>query len=335
MDNQFQINVLKEAAKRTLPGQRLADLLVELLDISVASAYNRMNGTTNLTAEELVTVAKAFQISLDQQIHQFEDKVSFRFPPMFGRQPLIQQFLLQLYQDLSRLSQIPDVHIRYVTNEIPLFYYFHFPVLGAFKLFLWGRTIWMDPVVSDTVFSSADWGGLKQEEMSQLMERLLQQFTAVPSNELWHTHFLDNTLNQITYYYGQGLIESKETAQELIQCVSDLVDLFDTFLREGKKSLVGRRTKGLSGSLQVHHNDTTHTNNTILVDAGSLSHVYFTFDNPNFMYSNDPKFMAYTREWIGKLEDVSPVVSTYGQAARTRLIKLLNMRVHEAMKQLD
>ncbi|MCF8238485.1 MAG: helix-turn-helix domain-containing protein [Saprospiraceae bacterium] len=335
MENSFQINFLKEAAKRTLAGKRLADQLVELLDISLASAYNRMNGTSNLSAEELIVVAKAFNISLDQQIHQFEDHISFRFPPLFGRQPQINQFLLLLHRDLSRLSMIQGVNIRYVSNEIPLFYYFHFPALGAFKLFLWGKTIWKDPDVQDTVFSETDWGGLRQEELILLMERLLQQYTAIPSVELWHTHFLDNTLNQIRYYYDQGLIDSKKTAQMLIQCVSNLVNLFDNFLRNGQKSLSSRQTKGFSGLLTVHHNESTHSNNTVLVEAGALTTVYLTFDNPNFMHSDHPKFLAYTRNWIHKLESVSPVVSTHGQAARVRLINLLNMRVYEAMKTLE
>ncbi|MCF8238782.1 MAG: hypothetical protein K9I85_11540 [Saprospiraceae bacterium] len=312
-----------------------AELLTELLDISLPAAYNRLNGKSRLTLDEVVLLSQFFQISIDRSVSQYSDEVRLKFQPINGHQPLIRDYLHHLYNDLTKLTTLEGIQIRYASSEIPIFYYFHFPMLAAFKLYLWGRTIWNDPSVENQAFSIKDWGGISRLDTEQIMHSILSQYTRIPSIELWHTHLIDNTINQILYFSDQGLIEDEETKTSLLSSVEALLDLLESFARKGKKWVPGLPEKAWSSILTIHHNETTHTNNTVLITSPEFAALYFSFDNPNFMQTADQRLTEYTQEWFEKLIRRSPMVSTHGNTYRVRLFQMLRQRLNSPMVQIS
>jgi hypothetical protein len=57
--------------KKAIPANlNLADEVSELLEISADSAYRRLRGETDITLEEMVLLAKTYNISLDSIIEK-------------------------------------------------------------------------------------------------------------------------------------------------------------------------------------------------------------------------------------------------------------------------
>lgn len=318
---------LQQLGQSPIAKKPFSEHLASLLDISVPSAYNRLSGKCKLTLDEALLLCDFFQVSFDQFRAGSSVEVKFNFPPLNRRQPFVGEYLHLLHEDLVKLNKIEGVQIRYASSEIPVFYYFHVPTLAAFKLYLWGRTIWNDPAVEGKPFSNKDWGGLFNMANSQLMNAIRNQYSRIPSVELWHTHILDNTLNQIKYFSEQGLIMDDETTDALFTSVESLLDLLENFAQKGKKWVPELSEKTFSSPLAIHHNETTHTNNTVLVTSLHHSVVYFSYDNPNFMHSTDTSMVNYTATWFDKMFNHSPMISTHGVTYRIRMFNLLRGRL--------
>jgi hypothetical protein len=149
--------------------------------------------------------------------------------------------------------------------------------------------------------------------------KLNDLYTTIPSTEIWSTHLVDNTLNQIKYYAQGGMFKTKSDIIIIINQLSSLMKDLQAAAKTGHKSFKDGR---IGSSFNLYHNEITHTNNVILLDSHSKKFAFATYDNPNYMETSHTAFWNYSFEWFSKLQQRSHSVSQ--QSERNRLI-LFNM----------
>lgn len=311
-----------EEIKNTLGPEK--DFVSELgadLSLGKSAIYKRINGDTMLSMSEMGALAKKYGISLDKLFDLSDHQITFDFPRLETQPESFQEYLSPIIADLEALQALPGKVVYYATDEVPLFHYLYSPELTLFKMFVWARTVWRSPGLQLSKFSF-EIGGPKIKEM---IAKALRLYCEVDSVEFWGINILDNTLSQIQYYAESGLFENIEDAAVLHDQMQGLIKT----LRMNAEKATKKQTSliGKEGNFTLYYNEMLHINNTIYVKSDLASAVYVTFDNPNFMQSQDARILEYTEEWFNKLKRNSTCISQESERGRIQFFEELNRRM--------
>lgn len=118
-----------------------ADLLSEILNISRDSAYRRIRGETILSLDEVKKLARHFKISVDAIISPSSEVASFHYKVVNNGEFNFADWLKNILQNLTMLSNSEKGELLYFAKDMPVFYYFNSPLLSSFKMFFWMSSV--------------------------------------------------------------------------------------------------------------------------------------------------------------------------------------------------
>jgi hypothetical protein len=330
---QFQTKLLERIIKQIDAEDPLLHL-AEQMGLSRNTLYKRYAGYTPFHLEELLFLTKKYNLSVDGLVHDSEDWYQFYFPFSRNSKPDPVAFLSNIARDLNFLIKSGNPSVWYVSDEIPFFQYMHFDLLFAFKLCVWGRLIWSDDNEMEAVSPLELMHALQQHtKLRDMREHLLQMYLTIPTVEIWSTHVVDNTVEQIKYLVFTGQLQDRGMLEDIIQ---DLEQLNEHMLYQagiGEKRSVGNRTSAHS-SLALFHNEMTHTNNTILTRCDAGRTIYLTYDNPNYMKCEDEPLCQYTEDWMKNLQRQTVLISKSAEKHRVRYFAVIREKIQALRKEL-
>ena len=138
----LQTALLKRVLDRFPKNSEGVTALMDKFSLSQAAVYRRIKGDTLLTPTEMASLAKLYDISLDQIIFENTSRAFFGFNAIADDIKDLETYLKDLKGKLDKFGQMPDADVWFPTNDIPIFYYCFFPEIISFKLYVWGRNIW-------------------------------------------------------------------------------------------------------------------------------------------------------------------------------------------------
>ncbi|MBD0369139.1 MAG: helix-turn-helix domain-containing protein, partial [Flavisolibacter sp.] len=193
--------------KNLLPAHlSLVDEVAEVLNISTESAYRRIRGEKPIDFEELKKLASKYKISIDQFLLSDSSSVLFSDRSLQANLSLdFSIFLKSLVQDLTFINSFEKKKITYLSKDIPFYYNFTFPELGAFKCFFWLKSVNPAPAYTKEIFSIYKY----KEQFSELTSKIYQLQLQVPTIEIWNVECVNVTIRQVEY-----LRETKSFASE-------------------------------------------------------------------------------------------------------------------------
>ncbi len=267
------------------------------MGISTSVLYKRLSGQSQFTLGELGFLMRKYQLSFDGWVWQSHEKVEVMLPGMLLPIASIEDFLGRMEGLFQQMHQVPNPVIRYATREMPIFYYFMNPSLGAFKMYFFAKFIWKIPGISENVPFSME---LISAYLRKQMQGLWQQYAKIPSSEIWNPNVWDNTLQQILY-----LLERREFAQpgnalDVLESVRQVIQHSAIMAKAGNKLYDFNRT---GGEVYYYNNRVTHTNNIIVAGNSDKKWLFMTHDNPNYMISHNPSLIKYTLNWMDLLKE--------------------------------
>lgn len=286
-------------------GQTRADKLriAEALGISLDVLYKRLQSKTLFTLQDLGALMNAFHLSLDSLLVEvpFYAKVFLQAQktPVHS----FADYLNNLQVLFARLEPLEEVSITYASSEVPLFYYFQYPHLASFKLFVFAKNVWQLPALQYSNSFSLD---LFSAHQLNTIAQLWKQYQRLPSIEIWTPQIWHTTLNQLAFYAEQGLFRDRADLDQLLTEIKDCTAQMRQYVYNGHKGLPGSH-------LKLHANYLFHTNNLILAQKGEQEMLFITHDNPNYLYSEEPELLEYTRNWLDKVISASPRLGDSGQ----------------------
>ena len=95
-------------------------------------------------------------------------------------------------------------------KDVPVYHYYNFPELAAFKYFFWMKTILHYPDYNKTVFNPSRMA----ENLMKTGEKILATYNKIPSTEIWNVENINTTLRQIEYYKETNVFGSKDDLHE-------------------------------------------------------------------------------------------------------------------------
>ncbi|MFT7606705.1 MAG: hypothetical protein ACI8VT_004308, partial [Saprospiraceae bacterium] len=235
MSKKLQDQLLDEIISRFPKRKDAVEVLTKLLGIQQDAIYRRLRGGTQLTPDEIALLTKTFNLSLDSLIYKESDTVFFNFTPFSNTVNNVGDYLNEVLKDLLQVNQLPDVHIHYVSYEIPFFYYAFFPELISFKLFIWGKTVWDFGYLKDKLF---DFDIISYPD-EKIIQDILKNFLCLPTTEIWSVNIIDNTLSQIEYFVNTGGFKNPTDAYVLCDKMQLLVTQWRKMAAHGKKFPLG------------------------------------------------------------------------------------------------
>lgn len=328
LQDQFLEAVLSQYPKRSVA----VDALSEMLGTGKDAIYRRLRGDTLLTPDELQLLARAFNISLDALVFDQSDKVFFSYS--FFEKPVdsFRTYLTGIFQYLEQASKQAKARVYYASAEIPFFYYCFFPELIAFKLYVWGRTIWGFDYLRNRPF---DFEILPYSDL-QLAEQCLLFYRDLPSTEHWSMNMVDFTLSQIEYHVISGAFKNGEDALVLCDRLLDLTQHLQAMAEHGRKFVINRPPDTApENSFELYHNEMVYSNNTILVCSDQGKMLFTTYSNPNFLRSTDQKICDYTENWFIQMGSKSERISQQSEKTRAWFFNVLKRRIEQARSRIE
>lgn len=307
------------------------EALSKMLGIGKDAVYRRLRGDTLLTPNEVRQLAQTFKISLDALV--FDDSEMFIMAYGFAKKPVsdFQTFLKVTHHQLEQIASLADIRIQFAVSDIPFFYYGFFPELAAFKLYIWGKTVWSFNHLQDRKFDL----NLLADVDRQWIEKLRDLYNTLPSTEHWSWNILDLTLRQIEFYLLNDDFEQTSDAFLLCDRLMELIQHLEHMAQYGRKFMVNTPPENaLVDGFELYLNELVNDNPTILVLAEKEKILFTSYHQPHFLKTTDSQMCQTSENWFRQLEAKSKQISKDAQKKRAWFFKVLKEQIEQTKRRM-
>lgn len=292
----------------------LVDEIAELLHISNDSAYRRIRGEKAISFEELRTLCVHFKVSLDQLLHLDTDTVLFegKFIEHTGFD--IDSYLRGLLKLLQYTSSFERNEIWCMAKDIPIFHFFNFVELAAFKVFFWMKTILQYPQYVKKRFVV--------EEIApstiQLCMRLIEAYNKIPSQEIWNIEGLHATIQQVEYCRDTKVFASGQDLEMVYDRLLKSLDHIEAQAEQGCKFPIDAKQPAQGTAYKFYINEFLIGDNTYLVHHNDSRMVLLNHSALNTIQTKDRYFAERTEVHFQNMIRRSTQISAVGERERSR-----------------
>lgn len=303
--------------------------IADLLNISYDSVYRRIRGEKPITLNELKILCEHFHLSLDQVLQLHTDKVLFTDMEANGSVSDFKYYLQGLIIQLQYFNRFKHRQLLYLSKDIPIFYFFYFKELTAFKSFFWSRSILNDPAFEGKNFSLSKFDS---SEYFDLGQKILQEYNTIPCAELWNYESISSTISQIEYYRDAGIFESKEDLNKVIDSCDAMLQHLQKQLEKGSKFLPGIGEAGYGANFKFYINEIILGNNSIMVETDDVKIAFINHIVLKYISTTDKKFTEKAFSNFQNLVSRSILISETGERDRNKFFNTLRERVQACKK---
>lgn len=307
-----------------------ADEIAGLLKISSDSAYRRIRGEITLPLDEIYTICKHYQVSLDKLMNvqaggivfqgQFVDK-NFKF----------KEYLVSMMNDLAYMNSFKEKEFFYMAKDLPIFHQYHIREIAAFKWFFWLKTYFEFPEFEDKQFRFEDY----PEELFPIQQKILQLYNEIPSVEMWNLETMNIFFRQIEFYRDGEVFQSDKDILRLYEAIEKLWDHLEEQAALGYKFKYGDPKQTPMGAFRMYFNEVLMGDNNMIVvlDGNKMSYVSHT--TINFMRTMDNKFNENMYNHVHNQMKRSTLISEVSEKERARFFRIIRDKIDrrkEALK---
>lgn len=302
--------------------QKVSDLLF----INKSNAYRRLTNEIKLKPDEISTLVKHYNLSLDEIIHNKENQYLFVHSNQSVASDKIEVFFKPIFDQLEQVSKIPDYFIYFTGYEIPILHYSAYPELVYFKIFLWNHIkMRTDNKVMSFNLTSFD------DKYRVLFKGIKDNFNKVPSVEIWDNRGIQIVVGYIKYAHNARLITFEET-KLLIDLLKKAINDFEQKAMYGTKDLINKPK-----NFELYHSEFINDSHMYISNSelvGRANFINLLFDSPNQIVSFDPQIVAKMKARFLLLKNQSQKVSETGEVARRKLFAHYRKNIRQLEREL-
>lgn len=319
----LQQNLFQQIKNRLSPHLSLVDEVAEILNISNDSAYRRIRGEKHISFEELQKLASHFNISVDQVLKlktntgtysgKFVDAENFDF----------KSFLEDVVKNLKFIASFRNKEITYFSKDIPIFHYFTYPELAAFKYFFYMKTLLKAPNLANVPFHVDAF----LQPIIDASNAIISTYNTIPSVEIMSIENINTTLRQIEYYKETYQFKSAEDLDMLYEKLHQMTDHIAAQADVGKKFFPNQNHEFLTGYYKLYVNDFIIGDNSNLAICDDLKISYILHNHLNYMIITDPAFTSYHQSCMQNIIKKSILISETGEKFRSRFFYIIHDKI--------
>ncbi len=316
--------------KQILPSHvSLAAELCDLLGLSNDSVYRRIRGEKPITIDELKKICEHYKLSLDQLIQLKSESVLFNAPGLNGNSNDFADYMKAMLAQFRYFNSFKEKEIFYLCKDAPIWYFYLFPELAAFKTFFWSKTINNQPELTGKKFSIE---AFPYTDCFKIGQQVLEEHNKINSVELWNLESIHSTINQIAYYRDAGIFESDEDLNLVILSFNQWLDHLELQAEKGCKFMPGAGDAGHRSTLQFYINELILGNNTMVIKLDNKELSMVTYSVFQYLFTDDIRFSAKVMTSFNTLLGRSALISKTGEKERIRFFNILRDKVNTLKK---
>lgn len=313
------------------PNITMVNEISEIIEVSTDGAYRRIRGETSLTLDEAIKLCRHFKLSFDMFNSSTAGSVTFAYSPM-GRDVVgFEKYFADILRDLKNMETFSNRNIVFAAVDIPLFHYFKFPTLTAFKIFYWQKAIISIPELEHKKFDKAE----IPQKLIDCAAEILKTYCNIPSTEIWTEDTILSAIKQIEFFWDAGFFMNKEDA---LVVVEELSLMTKGILRQAqltKKFIHENKADASEGDFCMYQSDVMVASNTIFATIGDGKATYLSFNTFNAMITTNAAFCAETDLWIKNLMKKSNLISGIGEKHRNIFFGRLEQHTDRLRKKIS
>lgn len=325
--NKIQNHLFDLIRKQLSPNVTLVDSIADILEISNDSAYRRLRCETLLDIQELITLCNHYRISLDSL--QVSDVVNFRYKPLPADNTSLPGYLDSILSEMKMINSISNKQIIFTAEDLPIFHYFNYDLLTAFKLYYWNKSILNSPQFNGKKFNP----NLVDEKLIKTAKEIYDLYIKIPSIEIWTEDTISVILKQVEYYWDSGLFEQKSHALTVCNQMSDMLKTIQKDAELSTKERNGIYSE--KANYTLYRSEVTIGNNCIQVTMNDVKVIFFSFNTFNTMSTSNYAFCQETDLWIKNLISKSTQISGVAEKMRHQFFNNLHKQLNNLKQTIE
>lgn len=303
--------------KQNIPPQRSAvDVISDLLEISQDAAYRRLRGDKRFDIDEIFTISKTYNISLDTIFSVKSQGTIFNYTNLDVRDKAKYLLYLQrVAQSIELLKEGRNSEIILSAIDIPVFHFLPYTELTLFKLFAWNNTVYNQGGYFEDFLEE-----FLSPDLTTCYHKMADDYSLVPSTELWTVNTIDTVIRLIDFYFETGYFRDRETPTFLCNQVIQLVDNLKVWVERGYK-----KTPSVTYSFYV--SDTDLENNFVLLKKDSQLTCLLKLFTINSLTTKDECFCKETYHWLETSKKRSVLLTGASERDRFRYFNALQQKI--------
>lgn len=312
------------------PNISLVHDISELLEISYDSAYRRIRGEKELSMDELKKLSFHYKISIDTLFNLKSNNIVFNYQILGSEGISFAEWLQNILQQLKRIQLAGDKEIIYSAKDIPIFHYFEFPEIFAFKVFFWHKAL-IPSKDYDEKFVKLE----VPEKLIDAGRQIAMIYSKIPTRELWNEETFNSIIRQIEFCHVSGYFAKKEDAFRICDVLETMIDHLKHQAELGYRFLRGTDPEGIEGSFKLYCNEVLLGDNTIFTKADNHTTTFFTFNVINLLVTSHPLFCQYIEQSLRILMQKSMLISSTSAKDRNRFFILIKEKINVLRKKME
>ena len=238
---------------------------------------------------------------------------------------LLKGYLAQL----KFINSFQRKQMLYLCKDLPIWHFYLFPEIAAFKTFFWIKTLLNDPAYSDKSFSLAAY---PFDDCFAIGQQLIREYNQIPCLELWNLESINSTLSQIVYYRDAGIFANNADLDAVIHSFDRTLDHLYQQAVKGVKFMPGDTDVSYRSPVQLYINEVVIGSNTILAEIDNAKLSFITYNVFHHLVTKDDRFNESAFRSFNNLVSRSTLISGTGEKDRNRFFKILRDRVQALKK---
>ncbi len=267
---------------------KLAKVFCNLLTLSEATAYRKINGTIDLTVEEFFILIKHFKINIGQ-ISDVDMGFLFKGNLVYNDNISV----LNYFKDTTKFLEVIEQGggtLHNLSKDIPLFYYFFHDELGWFKIFFMLKYILLDPAYEQKKFSMH----FKDEALIKIAKQYTARYQEVHTTEVWNLESVNTTLHQLEYAFTTGMMDDGKVGEKIFDQLTQILNLANEQCKVGYKFDINSYKQPKQSTFNLYHNDLYLAHNSYYLEMPNAKYSFVSFGVFNYIFTEDKNFNQYT-----------------------------------------
>lgn len=306
------------------PNISMVDEIADVLDIGYDSVYRRIRGEKPITIGELKVLCDRYQISLDQVLQLNNDSIVFQAPGI-NNDIDFDGYLTGIHTEFKFFNSFNSREMFYLCKDLPIWHFFLFPEIAAFKIFCWMKTIQNHPDYQHKTFSLSSF---PYDVYYKAGQQILSEYNKISTVELWGYETVNSTINQIQYYRDAKLFSKEEDLKEVLASLHKMLDHLKREAEAGVKFMPGATPSNPKITYNLYINEVLLGNNTTLLNLENTLHCYINYNGLNYFKTRDVRFTSSSMRHFNTLVSRSTHISGTGEKYRNKYFGLLDERVN-------
>jgi len=318
--------------KNNLPSHlSLVDEIAALLNISNDSAYRRIRGEKGISFDEIRTLSVHFKISLDQLFYLNSQSIIFTGKSVDNRDFPFDLYLADMHGQLKFMNSFDKKELIYLCKDVPIFHYFHYSELAAFKFFFWMKTLLQYPSFGKKMFVSDDFA----DALHKTSGKIVEEYNKLPSQEVWNVENIHSTIRQIEYYKETKTFASALDIVNLYNCLDKTIDHIEKQAELGYKFSILEKQPASRVEYKLFMNEFVLGDNSLCAILNDTKVVYLNYGVLSYIITRDSTFTEHIYQHYQNIIRRSTLISNVGEKERSRFFNTMREKIHNRRRAIN